>query len=166
MLKLTLLTVATFSIFSSVNDFHHALPTPVQFKENSVLTETKQVLTLLGRDVKFAEPLYLAAKAGNIDPVLFACLIETESEFKINVISKKNYKGLGQTPHAMMREGYLVVDLTLASCILREKLNSGYAKGDMTKAIQLYKGGTSNEALKYAKQVMTKYQKIKEQMRG
>jgi hypothetical protein len=166
MLKLTLLTATTFSIFASVNEFHHALPTPVQLKEDVKLTETKQALTLLKRDLKFAEPVYLAAKSARVDPVIFAFLINSESDYKLTAISKKGFKGLGQTPVAMMRQGYISVDLTLAACILREKLDTKYANGDMLKAIQLYKGGANPEALKYAKEVMSNYSKFKEQMKG
>jgi hypothetical protein len=65
-----------------------------------------------------------------------------------------------------MRQGFITADLSLASCILRDKLDSGYANGDMLKAIQLYKGGANSEALKYAKNVMKHYSKINEQIKG
>lgn len=172
MLKLTLLTVTTFSIFSSVNDFHQAFPTPVQFKEESVLTETKQALTLLGRDLKFASPIYYSAVANNIDPVLWACVIATESEYKINAVSSMGYKGLAQTRKAVMRTGYELGDLTYGSCELRDKLKS--SKGDMAKALTFYKGsktlytkdGKESKGYSQAKEVLTLYSKIKEQMKG
>jgi hypothetical protein len=166
-IAVSLITMSTFQIFSTVNDFHNALPSPVQvpnsqsLQEDSKLTQTKQALFLLERDIKFAEPVYLAAKSCKLDPVLFACLIEKESEFNILAVSKKGYKGLGQTPVAMRKQGYEIVDLVLAACILREKLNSGYAKGNMLKALQLYKGGKNPEALKYAKETYDLYKEIK-----
>ena len=56
--------------------------------------------------------------------------------------------------------GYELVDLTFASCILRDKLRTEYANGDILKAIQLYKGGKNQEALRYAKNVMKIYKEI------
>lgn len=167
----TLLTATTFQIFSAVNDFHSSIPQPVQLekvivKENSEIIKIRQTLTLLNRDLKFVEPISIAAKAGKIDPVLFACLIDSESEFKIKCTSPKGYVGLGQTPKAIQKLGYETVDLTLAACILREKLNTNYAKGNMLKAIQLYKGGANPEAMKYAKNVIKKYNKIKQELKG
>lgn len=160
----TLLTAATFQMFSSVNDFHNDIPQPVQLKEDAQITSTKQALQILGRDLKHADSLCIAAKAGNIDPILFTTLIETESNFKIKCRSSKGYVGLGQTPVAIQRQGYEVVDLTLAACILKEKMI--VAKGNTRLALALYKGGNNPMAKKQADEVLSLYHKVKTQMKG
>lgn len=161
-LTVSLLTATTFSIFNSVNEFNRALPTPVQISEDSKLTETKKALTLLGKDLKFAEPIYISAKIGNIDPVLWACNIQAESEFKINAKSPKGYKGLGQTPKAVMKTGYETADLVYAASVYKEKLS--IAKGNPKLALTLYKGGNNSYAKKDAEKVYKLYAKIREQM--
>lgn len=164
---LTLIAATTFQIFGAVDDFHATLPQPVDIpssKEDIRLTRVKETLKIFGKDSRFAEPVFIAATANGIDPVLFTCLIQTESEFKISCKSSKGYVGLGQTPVAMQKQGYELVDLMLASCILKEKLQTSYSSGNMLKALQLYKGGKNKEALKYAKQVMDLYTKIKPQL--
>lgn len=163
-MTIALITATTFQIFSSVNEFQSSLPQPVQIKEDSKLVETKKALTLLGRDLSFAEPIYHSAKAGNIDPVLWACNIECESEYKITAKSKKGYKGLGQTPKAVMKTGYITADLTYASCVYKEKLS--IAKGNPKLALALYKGGNNPQAHKDAEKVFVLYHKIKNEMKG
>lgn len=161
---LTLLTATTFQIFTSVNDFHRSLPTPVQVKEDSKLTETKEALRLLGQDQRFAEPIYYSAKAGDIDPVLWACNIQCESEYKITARSPKGYKGLAQTPRAVGKTGYETADLTYGAAIYREKLK--IAKGNPKLAMALYKGGNNPQAHRDAEKVYALYNKIKEQVRS
>ena len=163
-ITLSIIAATTFQIFSSVNEFQTSLPQPVQVKEDSKLTEVKKALTLLGRDTNFAEPIYHSAKIGNIDPILWACNIECESEYKINAKSSKGYKGLGQTPKAVMKTGYITADLTYASCVYKEKLS--IAKGNPKLALALYKGGNNKQAHKDADKVYALYHKIKDQMRG
>lgn len=162
----TLLTATTFQIFTAVNEFHSTFPQPLELKEKEdyKLTETKQALTLLGKDLKFAEPIVISARAGNIDPVFWACNIFCESEFKITAKSPKGYKGLAQTPKAVMKTGFEVADLTYGACVYKEKLT--VAKGNPRLALALYKGGNNPKAKADAEKVYKLYNKIKEQMKG
>lgn len=172
MIKTISVALLTTAIFSSVNDFHNALPTPVQFKEDSKLTDTRTALKLLGRDEKFVNPIYHSALANGIDPVLWACVIATESEYKINAVSSMGYKGLAQTRKAVMKTGYEVGDLTYGSCELKDKLQS--ANGNMEKALTFYKGskelydkkGRPTKGHIQAIEVLNLHKKIKEQMKG
>jgi len=152
--------VATSSLFSVVSDFQQSLPYPVQLeKEDPRLTEVRKALVILGRDQRFAEPVYVSAVAAKIDPLLWACNIERESEFKITARSKKGYVGLGQTPKAVQRTGYEIADLTYAACVYQEKVK--IAKGDTRLAWALYKGGRSAEAHREAEKVFVLYEKLK-----
>lgn len=156
--------IATTSIFSVVHDFQQSLPQPVCLEEDPRLTEVKQALKILGKDPKFAVPLYQSAIASNIDPLVWTCNIQTESEFKITAKSHKGYKGLGQTPSAVGRTGYELADLTYAACVYQEKLK--IAKGDTKLAWALYKGGRSAEAYREAAKVFALYSKLKEKING
>jgi hypothetical protein len=91
--------------------------------------------------------------------VFWTCNIECESEFKITAKSPKGYKGLGQTPKAVMKTGFEEVDLTYAACVFDEKMK--IVKGDPIKALMLYKGGNNPAARKCADKVFVLYDKIK-----
>lgn len=152
--------IATTSIFTVVQDFQEAMPYPVQLnKVDPRLVEVKKALQILGRDQKFAEPVYVSAIAAGIDPLLWTCNIEKESEFKITAKSKKGYKGLGQTPQAKMVTGYEVADLTYAACVYKEKVQ--IAHGDTRLAWALYKGGNNPAAKKEADKVFVLYKQLK-----
>jgi soluble lytic murein transglycosylase-like protein len=163
-ITVALLTTATFSIFSSVNDFHNALPTPVQFKEDARLTTAKQALFYLDKDPKYARPIYLSAIAGDIDPDFWAFVVNSESEFLMTARSNKGYKGFAQTPKAVMKTGYEVADLTYGACVFKEKMI--VAKGNKKLALALYKGGNNPQAHKQAEEVFKNYNKYKEKMKG
>lgn len=158
-LQLTLLPLVLFQIFGTVNDFHRDLPQPVRVSEDNRLTAIKQTLTILGRDHKFAEGIYISAHAAGIDPIFWACNIETESKFKITAKSPKGYKGLGQTPKAAMKTGFETADMTYAACIYKEKIS--IAKGDKQLALALYKGGNNPEAKRCAEKVFKLYAEVK-----
>lgn len=165
MIKTTIVAsvVAVTGIFSTVYDFQSSLPQPVCIEEDHRLTEVKRALRLLGKDQKFAVPLYQSAVVSNIDPLLWTCNIQCESEFKIAAKSKKGYQGLGQTPKAVGRTGYELADLTYAACVYQEKVK--IAKGDTKLAWALYKGGNNPAAKKEADKVFVLYRKLKEQMK-
>ncbi len=171
MIKTTLLTLATLQIFSSVHNFQSSMPHPVKINEDAALVEVKRTLFYLNKDLKYAEPILNSAKANNIDPVLWATLVETETGFKLTAKSKKGYKGLAQTPNAVMKTGFEVGDLTYGSCILKEKLR--IANGNIEKALTYYKGsptltdkyGRDTLGHKQAKQVLKLYAKVKEQIK-
>jgi hypothetical protein len=161
----TLLTATTFQIFNAVNEFHDTFPQPLEIKEKEdyKITETKQALTLLGKDLKFAEPIVISARAGGIDPVFWACNIFCESEFKITAKSPKGYKGLAQTPKAVMKTGFEVADLTYGACVYKEKLT--VAKGNKRLAMALYKGGNNPQAIKDANKVFVLHEKISKKIK-
>lgn len=165
MFKTTLVAslVTATSLFSTVHDFQQTLPQPVCIEEDPRLTEVRQALKLLGKDQKFAAPLYQSAIASNIDPLVWTCNIQCESEFKITAKSNKGYKGLGQTPQAVMKTGYELADLTYAACVYQEKVK--IAKGDTKLAWALYKGGNNPAAKKEADKVFALYKKLKAQMK-
>jgi len=157
--SIALMTFTTIGIFSVVNDFQSAMPVPVEIcKEDPKLTEVRDTLRILGRNDKYAKDLYMSATAKGINPVLWTCNIETESEFKITAKSKKGYKGLGQTPKAAMKTGYESADLLYAACVLDEKLR--ISGGDIHKAMMLYKGGNNPAAKKEADKVFALYERI------
>jgi soluble lytic murein transglycosylase-like protein len=161
---LTVAILATTGIFTVVNDFQSALPQPVEIcKEDPRLTEVRKALVILGRDSKYAKDIFVSATSKNIDPILWVANIECESEFKITAKSKKGYKGLSQTPKAAMKTGFELGDLTYGACVLDEKLK--IAKGDMTKAMMLYKGGNNPAAKKCADKVFALYHKLQKQVR-
>lgn len=164
---LTLLTFTTFQIFSSVNEFQTSLPQPVQIKEDYRLTETREALKLLNAPKDKLEVLtkscYSAGFATDIDPVLIACIIRKESEFKINALSPKGYKSLMQGDKAVMQWGYAETNTMYGANILREKLI--IAKGDMNKAMVFYKGHGGEESKKFAKEQLEFYRSIKQQIK-
>lgn len=154
---------AAVGLVNISHDFHQAMPQPVQIAhEDPALTEVRQALRILGRDEAFAPDIVVTAKAKNINPLLWCANIECESEYKRTARSNKGYVGLGQTPQAVMRFGYDTADLMLAACILDEKRR--IAKGSMTKAMQLYKGGDNPAAKKEADKVFRLYTKLKKQI--
>lgn len=166
MFKTIIITAAigTTSIFTVVGDFQKAMPMPVEVcTEDPRLTDVKDTLKILGRDVKFAKDLLASASAKGINPVLWTCNIESESGFKITAKSPKGYKGLGQTPEAVMRTGFELGDLTYAACVLDEKMK--IANGDIHKALMLYKGGNNPAAKKEAEKVFALYNKIQKKLK-
>ncbi len=163
--SLVFATFTTMSIFSTVHDFHNKMPSAVEIvKEDPRLTEVKKALVYLKRDPKNAKPIYYTALAKNIPHLLWVANIERESEYKITAISPKGYKGLGQTPRAIMRLGYEEADLMAAACVLSEKLRISH--GDMKLALRLYKGGNNAAAEKEARKVFALYSKLKEHVNG
>jgi hypothetical protein len=94
-----------------------------------------------------------------VKPLLIAALMVTESNFNIRARSSKGYVGLMQTPIATKE--YIDVDVLLGCRILESKMR--IAKGDMKKALGLYKGGTNNEARRQAVAVLALYKTLKQQ---
>ena len=113
-----------------------------------------------------------SALANGIDPVLWACVVATESEYKINAVSSMGYKGLAQTRKAVMKTGFEVGDLTYGTCELKDKLRA--SNGDILKALTFYKGskelydrkGKPTKGHIQAKEVLVLHKKIKEEMKG
>lgn len=153
-------TIGTIGVFNVVDNFHSILPVPVEVsQEDPKLTEVRKALVILGRDPKNAKAIYFTATAKDITPLLWCANIECESDFKIDAKSSMGYKGLGQTPKAIMKLGYEEADLMAAACVFAEKRK--IAKGDDTLAWALYKGGRSAAAHRDAKKVFVLYEKLK-----
>lgn len=161
-LSIVVVPLLTFQLFGAVHDFQTSMPIPVQIKEEDPAEPVRKVLTILKRDPKYAKDIYVSAKSNDIDPILWACNIECESEYKINAKSSMGYKGLAQTPKAKMKTGFEVADLMYGACIYKEKLQ--IAKGDRFKALCLYKGGLSPAAKRDAQKVYDLYAKVKKQL--
>lgn len=160
---LTLLPALTFQVFSVVNDFHKEFPQPVSIKEPITLTETREALKILGAPKdkleKLTKACYSAGFATDIDPVVIACIMIKESEFKVDAKSNKGYKGLMQTRNAAMKWDYAEADVMGGACDLRSKLNA--TKGHLPTAMVYYKGHGGEESKKIAATQMKFYYEIK-----
>ena len=146
------LCVIGFQTFNSV------LPIPVKFITYSSETEAglKQLNAPTEMIPELTEAIDNAARATNTSPLLLVALIHTESTFKIDAQSNKNYKGLMQTPWASKK--WSDVDILIGARILREKLDM--TKNDLIKALSLYKGGNNPVALKQAIHTMDIYKNL------
>jgi len=100
-----------------------------------------------------SQAIELASKQTKLNPILLACLLQTESGFNHKAVSSKNYKGIAQTPSATFK--WVDVDILHGARILEEKLK--ISKGDVTLALALYKGGNNSMAKKQAQQVLALY---------
>lgn len=168
MIKLTLLTLTTFTIFSSVNDFHHALPTPVQFnqKEDIVRKKARYALEELNAPKERMERLINAVHAGHIasngiDPILIASIFRPESSYDPTAKSKAGYGGLMGIPTKknIPKWEYSETNVVYGSQILRDKISD--AKGNVDEAMIHYKGYGGAESKKYAKSQMNLYRTVK-----
>lgn len=100
-----------------------------------------------------AKAIELASEQTKINSILLACLLQTESNFNSKAVSEKNYKGLMQTPTATFK--WADVDILHGARILEEKLR--ITKGDVIRALTLYKGGDNPVASRQAYQVVALY---------
>jgi hypothetical protein len=102
---------------------------------------------------RLADAIKYASFVTSIPEELIVALIKTESNFKAKAISSKKYKGLMQTPSATFI--YFDVDILHGCRIFEDKLR--IAKGNMLRALSLYKGGDNPVAMRYAKQTYNLY---------
>ena len=124
------------------------IETTNNIKENlAALGAPKHEIQNLSKSIK------LASDATNINDRLILALMFTESGFKRWAISPKGYKGLMQTTIASY--DYSDVDTLMGARVLQEKLR--ITKGDLYKALALYKGGDNPEAWGQAKKVLEMY---------
>jgi soluble lytic murein transglycosylase-like protein len=169
------LVLLTFSgIVLCAQQFHRNLPLPVKMKmtadkltvpqEMIQLTQALQHLNCPQYKIaSIAEGILKGSRTIGVDPKLVLALLFTESQFKLNAISPKGYKGLMQTPRASME--YADVDILYGCRILEEKMQSPAALGrngrvDMRKAIAMYKGGLNPAAFRYADQTLALYKEL------
>ncbi len=133
-----------------------SIPNPIPRPKPNKLEEALKRLQAPEEKIQIlSKSIMIASNATNIDAVLLAVLMKTESEFNPKAISSKGYKGLMQTPRATFI--YPEVDTLHGAMILRDKLTE--TKGDMPKALALYKGGNNPLARKYARDVLDLYNK-------
>jgi len=109
-----------------VTPFNPRIPEEIEVNK---ITEFFKIQTTL------AQEIVEISKEEGLPPALIAALIFTESSFRPNAISSKNYYGLTQIP---WRIPYQDINIRLGIRILKEKLR--ITDGDLPKAIQLYKG--------------------------
>jgi hypothetical protein len=168
MIKTMIVTcsIATMTIFSAANNFITDLPKPVQISEDAVRTKARLALIELNAPAEHRERLisavHSAAVATGIDPILIACIIPKESEFKISARSPKNYKGLMQADKATMKWGFAETDVVYGACILREKIQ--IAHGDVEKGMVFYKGHGGKESQDIARAQMKFYRGIRDRV--
>lgn len=149
------------SLVNSISGLIHPLTT-------SELEKTKEIHSLQKSAVKcgIGSPpreaveaaLFVEQRTGLSAPLLLS-LMHTESGFKKQAVSTKNYKGLMQIPHAVYYED---ANVLIGARILLEKLK--LTGGDYRKAIILYKGWpvNSKEGQKQADKVLVLAQKLRE----
>ncbi len=95
-----------------------------------------------------AKSINSASTITDLSPLLITALIYTESTFHVNAVSNKGYKGLLQTPDAIMKPGWQDIDILIGCKILKEKLK--ITNNNLEEALTLYKGGRNKEARRYA----------------
>ena len=137
-------------------------PVPIVKKE-----PLKVALKHLGCPTRRLEDVYYGIKFGaqriNVDPLLILALLFTESRFDPRAVSPLGYKGYMQTKHASMEFGD--VDILYGCRKLQEKMKLAKArkngKVDMERALALYKGGLNPMAFNQAREVLTRYNRLK-----
>ena len=102
---------------------------------------------------ELARSFYDIGTDTGLDPFLLCSIAQTESRFRLDAVSPRNYKGILQTPFATMK--WADVDILIGADILKHKLR--LSRGDLLKALQLYKGGNNPTALKEAREVLRIY---------
>lgn len=126
-----------------------------ELKKDSV----EEALVHLGAPIynvkKLAHAIRLTSNEVKVSPLLLCALMKTESEFKSNAKSPKNYKGLMQTPTST---GFEEVDTLHGGKILKEKLQS--SNGNLETALAYYKGKGGEESHKQARQVLKIYSEL------
>lgn len=164
--KVILLVTLITNLVVTANRFNDRIPTPVSIVEtvetvDSKIVKMEAVLKKLGCPEKRLRNMSVAVLNGaehiDVDPLLIAALIRTESDFDMSAVSDKGYKGLMQTPVATKQ--WEDVDILIGCKILKEKLK--IAKGDVRYALALYKGGNNPMAHRQAEQVVKLYKEIK-----
>jgi soluble lytic murein transglycosylase-like protein len=132
----------------------HIIQPVEKIEAKQQISQLESVLSSLKCPVRkvreVAKAIELASEQTKINPILLACLLQTESGFNQKAVSEKNYKGLMQTPTATFK--WADVDILHGARILEEKLK--LTKGDVILALTLYKGGNNPVANKQAHQVV------------
>jgi soluble lytic murein transglycosylase-like protein len=149
-----------FSIFNQVIDNTGFIIPVKKLKQEVEESITKKNLKYLGapnsKVVELSGAVKMASESTNLNEQLIVALIKTESNFRNNAVSSKNYQGLMQTPTATFI--YSDVDILHGARILKDKLK--ITNGNLLQALTLYKGGNNPVARKYAIETMELYTKL------
>lgn len=179
--KVALAGIVIFNIATQVEVHRQAQIIPVKIEQAPTVTtsvkmtpealakhRTRNALILLNCPPEKIEAYTLACVLGaqvpKVDPVLIACLMKTESDFKSRCTSSMGYKGVMQTPTAT---GYVEADTVHGCNKLRDHL--AMAKGDLPLALTNYKGskrqilsnGKKSVGYKQALEVLELYRNVK-----
>ncbi len=159
-------TILTFLLmfFSCVSMYEYlevrSTITPLPYIVKEEINPVKEVVKSLGcpkgKVEEVTKAVELASEQTNLNPFLLSVLMFTESNFNFKAESEKGYKGLMQTPTATKQ--WADVDVLHGARILQDKLK--IAKGNLLKALSLYKGGENQLAKKQARQVLGMYKQI------
>lgn len=184
--KILMYCMCIYLVIFTYDNFKKSLPVPVVIKtqtqeifrtkietikveklriKNDILSEQieKDLIKLKAPKEKIPEltrAILVSHRQTGLNSKLIVALMKTESDFDEKAIGPKNrttirYKGLLQTPTA---SSFPDVDTLHGVRILQQKLKE--TKGDLQKALALYKGGNNPVANKQAKQVINLYVKL------
>lgn len=159
--KIALLFVLVFVLVYQMHEYSQ-LVVPVrdltEATETSYLAES---LINLGAPKKkvgeLSEAVRNASRATALPWQLLIALMYTESAFKEDAISSKNYKGLMQIPQEIP---YPDANILIGARMLEDKIR--IANGDLNVALAMYKGGIDKpQARRQAAYTLTVYKRLK-----
>lgn len=130
-----------------------AVPFNNQSYEEKCIYKLKKIF---GINHEVAKSIYHAASYYDLNPLFLATLLKTESNFCIDAVSSKGYKGIGQTPTMTKR---IPPDVFHSADILNEKFK--IANNNTELAVALYKGGNNKVAREQARKMLDEYIKLK-----
>lgn len=102
-----------------------------------------------------------ASGVTEVDPILLACLIHTESRFKKEAVSEKGYMGEAQTKRFSQ---FSSVNILEGAEIFRNKLS--LSKGNTFEALARYKGGKDKKQAQAQAREVLKLYRIQLERRG
>ena len=143
---------------AEINTMITPIPKIIIITENPIKAVIKNLGCPKEKLDEITKAVELASVQTNLNPYLLSVLMFTESGFNFKAESNKGYKGLMQTPTATKQ--WADVDVLHGARILQEKLL--ISKGDIFKALALYKGGENQTAKKQAREVLVMYKRIVE----
>jgi hypothetical protein len=98
-------------------------------------TEVSRISQFFQIQTTLAQKIVEISRDEGLPSSLVAALIYSESSFRPNAVSSKNYYGLAQVPWHIP---YQDINIRLGTRILKEKLQ--ITRGDLLTALKLYKG--------------------------
>ena len=172
--------ICIYLLVVTYNSLNNSLPVPVMIIKPVVkvaeVTKTKDellcdqiekdLITLEAPKDKIPEltkAILVSYKQTGLNCKLITALMKSESNFDEHAIGPRNrtprkYKGILQTPTA---SSFVDVDTLHGVRILQQKLQE--TKGDLQKALALYKGGNNPAAHKQARHVISLYVQLQKE---